>query len=241
MSCIASINNDRYAKCIEASKRIRWETEHDVIRGRKLDFDRQFLPDGLSLVNQLEFLTLDDRKFLSQIQGEPNTVAQAVLSKSTWAVLGLTCDIELFTQQHYRQSIEAHSHLSDLWKDIFLFHWREESQHAILDELEWKRENEKLTPQERDEGVNDLIALVEAVDGILQLQAKADTIYFFHRCMGIYDSHQARKVGDLILKVYRWQYIGSGVQEPRIMRLLAEMLTSEQRARIGAALVPIIQ
>ena len=32
---------------------------------------------------------------------QPNEVANAVLSKSTWAVLGLTLMIELFTQTHY--------------------------------------------------------------------------------------------------------------------------------------------
>jgi hypothetical protein len=36
---------------------------------------------------------------------DPNGVAHAVLGKSTWAVLALTLDIELFTQLHYRQSI----------------------------------------------------------------------------------------------------------------------------------------
>ena len=70
---------------------------------------------------------------------DPNAVARAVLGKSTWAVLGLTLDIELFTQLHYRQSIEPDAELSELFKDVFLFHWREESQHAILDELEWVR------------------------------------------------------------------------------------------------------
>ena len=53
-----------------------------------------------------------------------------------WAVLGLTCLIELFTQVHYRSSIDGDDAIDPLWKDVFLFHWREESQHAILDELE---------------------------------------------------------------------------------------------------------
>ena len=35
----------------------------------------------------------------------PNDVAAFVLGKSTWAVLALTCHIELFTQAHYRASI----------------------------------------------------------------------------------------------------------------------------------------
>ena len=89
-------------------------------------------------------------------------------ASSTWAVLALTCHIELFVQAHYRASIEHDDDLSELWKDVFLFHWREESQHAVLDEIEWQREDAKLTPAERDAAVDDLIALVGAVDGILQ-------------------------------------------------------------------------
>ena len=113
---------------------------------------------------------------------QPNDVASAVLSKSTWSVLALTCLIELFTQVHYRASIEPDEELSALFKDVFLFHWKEESQHAILDELEWVRENAKLAPQARDGAVDDLIALVGAVDGILQVQSAADSDYFIAIC-----------------------------------------------------------
>src|SRR4030095_15658932 len=63
------IDTRRYAKCVEVSKRIRWEIERDVIRGRSFDFSRKFLPDGLSKVAQLEFLTERERIVLSQIQG----------------------------------------------------------------------------------------------------------------------------------------------------------------------------
>ena len=66
----------------------------------------------------------------------PNEVANAVLAAATWAVLGLTLDIELFTQVHYRSSIEPDAQLSALWKDVFLFHWKDESQHANLYEIE---------------------------------------------------------------------------------------------------------
>ena len=37
------------------------------------------------------------------------------------------------------------SNLSELWRDVFLFHWKEDSQHAIMDELEWRREHERLS------------------------------------------------------------------------------------------------
>ena len=32
------IDVDRYAKCIEVSKRVRWDIDKDVIRGRNFDF-----------------------------------------------------------------------------------------------------------------------------------------------------------------------------------------------------------
>jgi hypothetical protein len=306
----AVVDTPRYAKCIEVSKRIRWEIDRDVIRGRAFEYGKKFLPDGLSKADTLKFLGKDERRLLSQIQGrtyanifglveryigakilevsrghslgdqvalealvrftdeelkhqelfrriermiaqgmpggytlaaEPNAVAQAVLSKSTWAVLALTCHIELFTQAHYRQSIEPDGELSDLWKDVFLFHWKEESQHAILDELEWKREDAKLTPAERDAAVDDLIALVGAVDGILQAQAAADTDYFLRICGRPFDKTQVQALGDTMLKAYRWQYIVSGVQDERFQKLLGGMITEAQMQRIGAALAPVIE
>jgi len=171
---------------------------------------------------------------------QPNDVAAAVLSKSTWAVLALTCHIELFTQAHYRQSIDPDGELSEVWKDVFLFHWKEESQHAILDELEWQRENAKLSPGERDQGVSDLIGLVGAVDGILQMQAASDVDYFVRVCGRALDGAQVQALRDTVLKAYRWQYIASGVQDERFQKVLGSMITPAQMERIGAALAPIV-
>jgi hypothetical protein len=44
----------------------------------------------------------------------------------------------------------------------------------VLDELEWKNELAKLSTVDRDRAVNDLVALVAAVDGVLQAHAEAD-------------------------------------------------------------------
>jgi len=299
----------RYAKCIEVSKRIRWDIDRDVIRGRRFDFSRKFLPDGISKVNELDFLTPDERRQLSQVQGrtyanmfglverfigakilevsrehwlgdqvklealvrftdeelkhqelfrriermaaedmpagytflpQPNDVASVVLGKSTWSVLGLTCFIELFTQAHYRSSIEPDANLSELYKDVFFFHWREESQHAILDELEWRRENANLSAAERDSAVDDLIALVAAVDGLLQIQASADADHFMKVCGRQLTAGQQERVRAGVLKAYRWQYIVSGVEDPRFMDILGSMITPAQADRIGKALAPII-
>jgi hypothetical protein len=48
-----SATTARYAKVIEVSKRIRWDIDLDVIRGRKFDFGKKFMPDGLSKIESL--------------------------------------------------------------------------------------------------------------------------------------------------------------------------------------------
>jgi hypothetical protein len=170
---------------------------------------------------------------------DPNEVARAVLSKSTWSVLALTCNIELFTQQHYQQSIEPQDGLSPLWKDVFRFHWLEEVQHAMLDELEWIREDRRLAPEQKDQAVDDLIALVGAVDGILQAQSAADAEYFRAIAGRRYTDEEAAEIHAGLLRAYRWQYIVSGVQHPHFARLLTGMTTQGQMGRIQAALAPI--
>jgi hypothetical protein len=309
MEATPATDSKRYARCIEASKRIRWDIDRDVIRGRSFEYAKKFLPDGLSKANDLDFLGNQERLLLSQVQGrtyanmfrlveryigakilevsrehwlgdqvalealvrftdeelkhqelfrrieamiaegmpagysfmpKPNEVAGAVLSKCTWAVLGLTLHIELFSQAHYRQSIEPDRDLSELWKDVFLFHWKEESQHAILDELEWQRENAKLDARQRDGAVTDLIALVAAVDGILQVQAAADTDYFLRICGRTFGKAEVEKLRETMLKAYRWQYIGSGVQDERFQKVLGGMISDAQMQRIGAALAPLV-
>jgi hypothetical protein len=300
---------DRYARCLAASKRVRWDIDRDVIRGRDFDFDRKFLPDGLSKLGELSFLNTDERRFLSQIQGrtyantfglverfigpkiaevsrdhwlgdqtafealvrftdeelkhqelfrrldamaaagmpagysfvpQPNDVAGFVLGRSTWSVLALTCHIEIFVLQHYQRSIDPDASLDPLWKDVFLFHAREEAQHAILDELEWKREDGKLAETERDRAVDDLIELVGAVDGILVAQSKADAQYFANANARALSVDQVAQVEACLRRAYRWQYIVSGVEDPRFRKILGTLITPAQFERIGAALAPIL-
>ena len=103
------------------------------------------------------------------------------------------------------------------------------------------RENARLTSAERDAAVDDLIALVGAVDGLLQAQAKDDVDYFLKVCKGPYSAAQQQKIRDAVLYAYRWQYIISGVEEPRFQKILGGMTTEAQMQRIGAALAPIMQ
>lgn len=308
MNTAAATATERYARVIEVSRRVRWEIERDVIRGRRFDYAKTFMPDGLSLARELSFLGEADARLLSQVQGRtyaymfglverfisakvldlgrdhsfgdqvaleamvrmgdeeikhqelfrrleaqmaqdmppghvqtaaPNDVAHLVLGKGTWAVLALTLNIELMSQAHYRASIGPREGLSPLWKDVFLFHWREESQHAILDEMELRREDGRLDAAQRAAGVGELIELVGAIDGILQGQAAADATYFVNVAASPFTASQRDEIHEKMLKAYRWQYIVSGATEPRFQNVLFGLIDAEQRQRIETALAPL--
>jgi hypothetical protein len=169
-----------------------------------------------------------------------NDVARAVLAASTWSVLALTCHIELFVQAHYAESIAPREELCPVFKDVFKYHWMDESQHVVLDELEWKDEHARLSPAGRDQAVTDLIALVAAVDGILQAQSASDADYFLRNVSRSFSVEETAQVKTTMLSAYRWQYIVSGVQHPHFGRLLTSMTTPAQMSRIQTALAPIM-
>ncbi|HEX3413477.1 MAG TPA: hypothetical protein VHT00_17320, partial [Stellaceae bacterium] len=170
---------------------------------------------------------------------DPNAVGRTVLAKGNWAVLTLTLHIELFTQLHYRRSIDPDSELSGLFKDVFLYHWKEECQHAILDELELVRHDGTLSAEERDRGVDEFIALVAAVDGILRAQAAADANYFAANCRRAVDAEEVQTIEAAFLAAYRWQYIHSGARHPHFAKVLSGLISESQGQRIQAALATL--
>jgi len=289
-----------YALCIETSKRVRWDIDRDVFRGRSFELDRKFLPDGITFIDSFDFLESREKVFLSQIQGrtyanmfgfverfitakileqtkdfwlgdqialealvrfsdeeikhqllfqriesmlqqtmpadytfhpDPNQVAVAVLSKSSWAVLAVILEIELFTQEHYKASIEPDPELSELYKDIFLYHWK--------DELEWPRVDATLTSEERDKGVGEVIEIISDFDSILKQQSKSDIDYFLAHSTRPFNQGNIDHLVRGTHKAYRHQYIFSGVQHPRFQVLLNQLTSPEQRTRLEEALATL--
>ena len=91
----------------------------------------------------------------------------------------------------------------------------------------------------RDAAVDDLIALVGGVDGILQAQAKSDAAYFLGVTGIPADDARAMQINATVLKAYRWQFIVSGVMEPRFQKILNALISKAQMTRIQAALAPL--
>jgi hypothetical protein len=71
MNVISNIpdSSERYARCIQTSKRVRWDIDKDVIRGRRFDKAHKFLPDALSMADGFTTLSAEEKRFASQIQG----------------------------------------------------------------------------------------------------------------------------------------------------------------------------
>lgn len=290
-------NSSTFAHCLEVSKRVGWDIDRDVIRGRVLDFTHKFLPDGLSLVPSIGFLAPEEKVRLSQVQGrtyammfglverfisakvleiteeywlddqialealvrfcneelkhqelfrriealaaaemspgyrfptDPNVLARVVLSKSPWAVMALILHIELFTLLHYQESIADDDQLSPLFRDVFLFHWKEESQHAIMDEIEWRKLDARITDEQRRQGVCDLIELFQALDGILKVQADNDCQFFCSTFLSPCDLSQAQVIETNLLEAYRWQYIHSGARQRKFVKVLEDLVKDEE-------------
>ncbi len=306
---IQSTPKKSYADIVARSKRVRWDLEADVLRGRTLNVEDKLLPDGLTLVAALEGFSGAERRLFSQVQGrtyaamfglverfiaakmlevglghalgdqqaleamvrfsdeelkhqrlferlesmaaeimppgyrqvhDADAVARVVLGKSSWAVLALTCHIELFTLAHYRKSIEVDPRLSPVFKDALFFHFKEESQHTQLDEIEWRRADAKLEESERDAALSDFLDLVAAVDGLLIDQAGADAAYFCASLERAAGPEERVALEAAFLSAYRFQFITSGVKETRFAEILFGMLTPEQQARTQSALAPFL-
>lgn len=300
----------RFSHCIDTTDRVRWDIDADVIRGRNFDFSAKFLPDRLSRVHEIDFLSATEQRLMSQIQGRTyanmiallegfindkvreisfrnesdsvaiksllqgfsedemkhqrlfrrveamidygmptgyrfvpraNELTSIILSKSNWSVLAFNCHTELFTQAHYKQSTLCGDELSALYKDIFLYHWREESQHAIIDEIEWLREDVKLNAFERDCAVDDLIALFIALDGILQVQSESDVEYFTKIANRGIGAARRERLLSATLAAYRWQYIALGLRVPRFADVFTSLISPEQFRRFHGALRPLTE
>lgn len=300
----------RRARTLDGARGLEWDIERDVLRGRSLDFSRKFLPDGLSLLDRLDFLRPAEALRLSQLQGRTYAAllarlervigatvllrarvqvfddktaveslvrfandelkhrelfrrlellmgdgmptgyalpahtlqfAAGMLDRSAWSLLALACQIELVAQAHYEQAFDSHDDLCPLFKDVFRFHGLDERQHALVDELEWKAVHNAFTQTERDQAVDDFIALIATFDGVLRAQARADAHYYLQVGDRRFSRVEASCLESTLLAATRWQFIVSGMQHVHFRHLLTSLTTAEQGARIASALQPVMQ
>lgn len=300
----------RRRRCLDALQRIRWDIDRDLLRGRRPDFARRFVPDAISRVDELGFLGTSAARALSHWQGR--TYAQrAVLAKrlvaatslrlaqreaagpvvaleahvrvaddalkhaalfarlselcrgglpgghrfdevgdaeladagsqaGDWAALALSLAVVLAAQAHYRGSLESDGRLCPLWHDVFLFHWKESAQHAVLIELAWRDEDARLSRTARERAVAELVGLVEALDARVARQADTDAKTFVAQTLHQAVPAEAEALRRLLRTVYRAQFVSAGLLEPRFNGALQALVPPALLRRMSTRWTPLL-
>lgn len=300
-------DTQRHARCLAALRRIAWDVERDLIRSRRPDFSRRFVPDALTRVGELGFLRPDQARRLSQLQActyahsavcvarcvaavtlrggeahwcgdavalqthvrvaddalkhqtlfrrlasmtltglpsgyrfdiQDDGLSRTVLRRGGWAAQALALALVLSAQAHYRHSLEAAGTLCPLWEDVFLFHWKEASQHAVLIELAWQEAHARGGERDPQQGVVELGDLIDELAPAVQHQADSDAQFFAQVLSPGLGDTEVDALRGLLRRAYRHQFIGSGLGEPRFINTLRALGPTSCLHKLSARLAP---
>lgn len=152
-------------------------------------------------------------------------VAKVVRSKSKLAVLILTSVIEWFTQLHYIEHVRDDSDLDGLFRDLLRFHWMEEAQHAKQDMLLISELAEKLTLEERETAIDEVIELGGAIDGLLAQQIVLN-IEALEKVTGrTFTAAEKEEITTRTQHAWRWTFLVSGLEHPNVAKIVGALTT----------------
>lgn len=166
-----------------------------------------------------------------------DALARSALRRGRWATLGLALALVLAVQAHYRHSLVA-AGLCPLWQDVFLFHWKEASQHAVLIELGWCDEHARCDAGQRELAAMQFADLIDDLAVGVQRQAEADMEFFARHLTPGLGVGERDELLRLLCRAYRHQFIGSGLLEPRFVNALQALVPAGVRQQMSARLAP---
>jgi hypothetical protein len=167
---------------------------------------------------------------------EVGRVTGMVLDKQLGAVLLLTASIELLAERHYLTCFHQDTSLDPLVWRIFNAYWREASRPARLEFVETLRVFERMALAERDQAIDDFVALMRGLDEILSSQARFDVENLLRSIRRPLTSAERAEVLAGVLAAKRYTFIESGLAHPTFRELFSLVATRAQRLRVEAAL-----
>ena len=130
-----------------------------------------------------------------------------------------------FQLAHYKVMTNRTGQLNNsLWKQRF------------KDHLETLRAFERMTREDRDAAVDDLIELLGVWDGLLRKQTGHDVQNLATYLGGPFTDEQRQEIYRSVLRAKRYTFIESGVTHPNFLELLTEVTTAQQQDRVQKAL-----
>jgi hypothetical protein len=160
-------------------------------------------------------------------------VAGVILSKSPIAVMIITLQLELMTQEHYTESVRENQTLDPLFSSLLKHHWLEESQHARLDALELDKLLDAASPEAIDAAFQDFFDLIDAVDGLLGMQAKMDVDSLAHAVGRSFSPEQAERIATAQHVAYRNTFIVMGLRNRMFVDYMTRV-SREQATKIAS-------
>jgi hypothetical protein len=187
------------------SRCIARRVAENAVADRKPAHAMGVLPDDLTFVRELPFLTRPEQRLLGRLQTRTHgrvLAASLDLADGPWVTLMLACHLERFPGA------------------------RQGSVKECSDRL-WS-----LTAEAIGRGIDALVLWVCSTDPLLRVQASVDAETFMAQCGKPFLSHQRQRVHAVVRKAYRWQLVESSLVHPGFMALLTALASREQRARV---------
>ena len=150
-------------------------------------------------------------------------VAAVVRSKSKLAVLLLIDLIEWFVQVHYTEHVLDRTDLDGLFRDLLRHHWLDEAQHAKMDTMLIAEMVEDVPLAEREAAIDELIELGGAIDGLLQQQIALNIEALSTTTGRVFTEAEGQEITDKTLHAWRWTFLVSGLEHPKVVRLVDEI------------------
>jgi hypothetical protein len=160
-------------------------------------------------------------------------VTGVILSKSPIAVMIMTLHIELMTQQHYTESVHENQTLDPLFVSLLRHHWLEESQHARIDALELDKLASDASPEQIDVAFADYFDLIDAVDGLLGMQAAMDVDSLAHAAGHDFSPEQSQRIIAAQHTAYRNTFIITGLRNRTFAGTMTK-LSPTQAAKVAS-------
>lgn len=167
-------------------------------------------------------------------------LAAALPVSSNWVVLALAFHLELTTQAHYQYSTDDEHELSSLFREVSRDLWINESRHAIIDGIEWAREDAELDSAERDGALDELVELFRAIDRVLQEQAGYDAEFFLAANGHAFGHARQMRLRNALIAAYRWQNIEIGIGVARFSNTLGGFASGAQFERFQHAMSELL-
>ncbi|MDD9940052.1 MAG: diiron oxygenase [Myxococcales bacterium] len=161
--------------------------------------------------------------------GPASQVAAKVLAQEPLGVGLSVLHIEWMTQEHYVRAARDDSEIDPQFQKLLRCHWQEEAQHARLDGLLLSSLARRLSPYQRQRGVQGYLEIIEVLSSVLEQQVELDLAAFQEIAGPLSEEHRACWRVEQTAS-YHETLLHQGMSHPRFQQFVQEYLPQQQAA-----------